>query len=97
MFKDECHLIDIKLAGELALKNNIIGKADFDKYVSMHIQSNLVKSVIEDCDNKIALLQDTISVKVLCEPDKTEEIRNIYTPRIVYYGLIKNDKVFTIM
>ena len=24
MFEDECHLIDIKLAGELALKNNII-------------------------------------------------------------------------
>ncbi|XP_065646002.1 uncharacterized protein LOC136076632 isoform X1 [Hydra vulgaris] len=87
MFEDECHLIDIKLAGELALKNNIIGKADFDKYVNMHLQSNLVKSVIEDCDNKIALLQDTISLKVICEPDKTVEIRNIYTPRIV------NDKI----
>ncbi|XP_065672288.1 uncharacterized protein LOC124815234 [Hydra vulgaris] len=93
MFEDECHLIDIKLAGELALKNNIIGKADFDKYVNMHVQSNFVKCVIEDCDNKIALLQDTISLKVICEPDKTEEIRNIYTPRIVYYDLIKNDKI----
>ncbi|XP_065647795.1 uncharacterized protein LOC136077113 [Hydra vulgaris] len=79
--------------GELALKNNIIGKADFDKYVNMHVQSNLVKCVIEDCDNKIALLQDTISLKVICEPDKTEEIRNIYTPRIVYYDLIKNDTI----
>ncbi|XP_065645981.1 uncharacterized protein LOC136076620 isoform X1 [Hydra vulgaris] len=87
MFEDECHLIDIKLAGELALKNKIIGKADFDKYVNMHLQSNLVKSVIEDCDNKIALLQDTISLKVICEADKTVEIRNIYTPRIV------NDKI----
>ena len=48
MFEDECYLIDIKLAGELTLKNNIIGKADFDKYVNMHIQTNLVKSVIED-------------------------------------------------
>ncbi|XP_065671101.1 uncharacterized protein LOC136089233 [Hydra vulgaris] len=93
MFKEECHLIDIKLAGELALKNNIIGKADFGKYVNMHVQSNLVKCVIEDCDNKIALLQDTISLKVICEPDKTEEIRNMYTPRIVYYDLIKNDKI----
>nr|XP_047130375.1 uncharacterized protein LOC124810137 isoform X2 [Hydra vulgaris] len=95
MFKDKCHLIDIKLVGELAFKDNMIGKADFDKYVNMHIESNLVKSIIEDCDNKIALLQDTISVKVLCEPDKTGEIRNLYTPRIIYYDLIKNDKIIT--
>ncbi|XP_065640359.1 uncharacterized protein LOC124815901 isoform X2 [Hydra vulgaris] len=93
IFEDECHLIDIKIAIELALKDNMIGKVDFDKYVNMHIQSNLVKSVIEDCDNKIALLQDTISVKVLCEPDKTEEIRNLFTPRIIYYDLIKNNKI----
>ncbi|XP_065670961.1 uncharacterized protein LOC136089186 isoform X2 [Hydra vulgaris] len=46
-----------------------------------------------DCDNKTALLQDTTSLKVLCELGKTEEIRNTYTPRIVYYDLIKNDKI----
>ncbi|XP_065665062.1 uncharacterized protein LOC105850185 isoform X2 [Hydra vulgaris] len=93
MFEDECHLLDIKLAGELALKNNTIGKDDFDKYINMHIQSNLIKSVIEDCDNKITLLQDTISLKVLCEPDRTEEIRKVYAPRILYYDLKKTDKM----
>ena len=31
MLEDECHLIDIKLAGEFALRNKTIGKAEFDK------------------------------------------------------------------
>ncbi|XP_065669741.1 uncharacterized protein LOC136088822 isoform X2 [Hydra vulgaris] len=92
-FEDECHLIDIKLAGELALQNNTIGRDDFDKYVNMHIQSNVIKSIIDDCDNKITLLQETILVKVLCEPDKTEEIKKVYVPRILHYDLKRSDKI----
>ncbi|XP_065648523.1 uncharacterized protein LOC136077972 [Hydra vulgaris] len=89
MFEDECHLIDIKLAGELSLQSNTIGRDDFDKYVNMHIQSNLLKSIIDDCDNKITHLQETIS----CEPDKTEEIKKVYGPRILHYDLKRSDKI----
>ncbi|XP_065682055.1 uncharacterized protein LOC124811292 [Hydra vulgaris] len=39
MLEDECHLVDIKLAGELALRNKIIGKTEFEKYITMHVKS----------------------------------------------------------
>ena len=93
MLEDECHLIDIKLAGELALRNKNIGKAKFDKFISMHVQSSLLNSVIRDCLEKIALLQDTVGIKVLCDPERAEDILKIYQPRILYYELRKNKKV----
>ena len=77
---DECHLIDIKFAGELALRNKTIGKAEFDKYIFMHVQSNLLNSIIADCFEKIAILQDTVGIKVLHEPERAEDILKIYKP-----------------
>ena len=53
MLEDECHLIDIKLAGELALRNKTIGKAEFDKYIFLHVLSNLLNSIIADCFEKM--------------------------------------------
>ena len=70
MLEDKCHLIDIKLAGELALRNKNIGKAESDKFISMHVQSSLLNSVITDCLEKIALLQATFGIKVLRDPER---------------------------
>ncbi|XP_065654452.1 uncharacterized protein LOC136081094 [Hydra vulgaris] len=92
MLEDECHLIDIKLAGELALSNKTIDKAEFDKFISVHVQSSLLNSIITDCLEKIALLQDTVGIQVLRDPERAEDILKIYKPRILYYELRKNEK-----
>ncbi|XP_065656336.1 uncharacterized protein LOC136081893 [Hydra vulgaris] len=92
MLEDECQLIDIKLAGELALSSKTIDKAEFDKFISMHVQSSLLNSVITDCIEKIALLQDTVGIQVLRNPERAEDILKIYKPRILYYELRKNEK-----
>ena len=44
----------------------------------MHVQSNLLNSIIADCFEKIALLQDTVGIKVLREPKRAEDILKIY-------------------
>ena len=44
----------------------------------MNVQSNLLNRIIADCFEKITLLQDTVGIKVLREPERAEDILKIY-------------------
>ncbi|XP_065675447.1 uncharacterized protein LOC136091667 [Hydra vulgaris] len=73
MLEDECHLIHIKLAGELALSNKTIDKAEFDKFISMHVQSSLLNSVITDVLKKLLFSKTQLEYK-FCVIQKKQKI-----------------------
>lgn len=94
MLEDSCHLFDIKIAASHAISNKIIKHSEFDLYVEKQIQIRRLEYVVEDCDEKINLIQDAIASNLIRNPENEEHIRTIYEPRIKYLISKKEEKVY---
>ena len=89
MLEFRCHLLDIKIAGELAIKNESLNREEFDKFIKSKSEIRDLEFQAEDLHNKIELVRSAIYSNITKEPEKGEEIRNIYEPRIQFL----NDKL----
>ena len=86
MLEFRCHLLDIKIAGELAIKNESLNREEFDKFIKSKSEIRDLEFQAEDLHNKIELVRSAIYSNITKEG---EEIRNIYEPRIQFL----NDKL----
>lgn len=82
MLEFHCHLLDVKIAGEIGLKNQTIDQADFDKFVAAQTKVREFELQAEDLHHKIELVRSAIDYHLLNEPEKEEDIKAVYEPRI---------------
>ena len=81
MLERECQILDIKLAAASENKSTEIIKL-FKKVEDL-------QASIESCEEKIELVHDGITTNIMKTPEKEDEIRKIYIPRLDYL----NDKL----
>ena len=93
MLEFRCHLLDIKIAGELAIRNKSLNREEFDKFVKSKSEIRDLEFQAEDLHNKIELVHSAIYNRVTNEPEKEDEIRHIYEPRIKYLNNKLTEKV----
>ena len=93
LLEDTCHQIDVKIAGHLALQNKTIDKSAFDEYISQQREIRQLEYIISDLSEKIDLVHDAIATNLIRTPEKEEDIRNMYTPRLKHLQDKKDVKV----
>ncbi|XP_047127237.1 uncharacterized protein LOC124808269 isoform X1 [Hydra vulgaris] len=86
----ECHLLDIKLAGFLAINDKHLESSEFDKYVEKQAEIHQLEYDVDDINTKILLIQDTIVVEVFRSPKNTEYLQLMYSERI---ALLKSKRI----
>lgn len=93
MLEFECHLLDIKIACEIGMKNQTINQEDFDKFVEVQSKIKECELKVEDLHNKIELVRSAIDNHIINEPEKEEEIKSVYEPRIELLHVKLTEKV----
>ena len=93
MLEDRCHLLDIQLAANMAKTNDSIDQAGFDSYVATQSQIRNLEYLVTDYHHKINLVHEAINSAILFEPEKEEQIRELYAPRLIHLNNKMNEKV----
>ena len=97
MLEDSCYLLDIKIAISNAISDKVINHIEFDIYVQKQIRIQKSEHVIEDCNEKINLIQDAIAANMIRNPEKEDDIRKVYERRMEYLIRKKDQKVKSIL
>lgn len=93
MFEDKCHSVDIALATKMANANQKTQEEEFNKFIALTSEIDLLEKNIEDCDEKIQLINDTIIAAVMRDPNNEDKIKNMYQLRIEHFEAKKIEKV----
>ena len=85
MLEYQCHLIDLKISGNVSVNDKKTNREDFDNYIE--IQTNINKSeasalYIEEKLNK--LINDAITTAILQNPNNEQNIKDTYEPRLIH-------------
>lgn len=89
----KCHLLDVKMAGELGLQNKTINRAEFDAFVESQSRIKLLEQQLADCEETIEQMTLAYHSYLLKNPEKTEEINKIFEPRFKHYTERLKEKV----
>ncbi|XP_057301562.1 uncharacterized protein LOC130656936 isoform X2 [Hydractinia symbiolongicarpus] len=92
MFEDKCHSVDIALATKMANANQKTQEEEFNKFIALTSEIDLLEKNIEDCDEKIQLINDTIIAAVMRDPNNEDKIKNMYQLRIEHFEAKKIEK-----
>ena len=93
MLEDECHLLDVKIVGTMAVKDGTLDQIEFNDYVSNRSEIRNLECVVGDYQNKISLVHEAINSKILKNPEEETKIRNIYDPRLIELNNKMKEKV----
>nr|XP_047129350.1 uncharacterized protein LOC124809337 [Hydra vulgaris] len=92
LLEKESHLLDIKLAGVLAIHDKRIDLSEYDDYVEKQVEIFQLKYSIEDINNKILLIQDACVIEVIHNPENSENIKVMYKDRIALLESKRTEK-----
>ena len=84
MLENDCDLLDMKILGELALKDNEINREDVNQNIQKMKQIHTIEYQAQDCHEKICLVQEAIKIAILKGERSEADIRSIYEPRILH-------------
>ena len=93
LLEDSCHMLDVKLAGEMAMKDQSINRIQFNEYITSQHRIRDLENIINNYNEKINLIYNAVSINILKNPEKAEEIKNVYHQRLTYLEQKKHDKV----
>ena len=77
----------------LAVQNETLDKYGFDQFIAGQIKMKNLQKAIADIDEKINLVHEAIANHILRTPEKAEEIKNVYAPRMELLERKKHDQV----
>nr|XP_047131748.1 uncharacterized protein LOC124810629 isoform X2 [Hydra vulgaris] len=93
MLEDGCHLIDIKIAAKMCLKNQTVNNKSFDEYIVIQLRIYEKEKAISEYCEKITLIHEAMSIQVLRSPENKEYLYEIFHPRVVHFMKKKNAKI----
>ena len=78
MLERECQIVDIKLSATSETKS--------EETISLFKKINELEATIKSCVEKIELVHNGIAMNVIKTPEKEDEIKRIYTPRLEHFN-----------
>ena len=93
MLEKECYLLDVKLAGMEALKQNTMTMEEYEKAVSSFKMIESLERDIIIYEEKVDLINDAIALNIFKDPNNDKNIRTIYKPRLEHFNKVLNQKV----
>ncbi|XP_047133795.2 uncharacterized protein LOC124811881 [Hydra vulgaris] len=78
MLEDSCHIIDIKIAAKMCLKNQTVNNKSFDEYLALQLKIYEQEKVIAEYCEKITLIHDAMTIQVLCSPENGEYLYEVF-------------------
>ena len=97
MLEQECFLLDIKLAGQNAVHNNRMTQEEYDKIIETYQKIKDLEYYIQDCTEKVDLVNEAISLHMFKNPEREIEIQNAYQPRLKHLFTEIQQKVYTLI
>ena len=95
--EDEGHILDLKLLGELAIKNNQLNREELNEHIQNLQKIKDLEQGAQNNHDQICLIQEAISIAIINEPENEDHIRGIYEPRIVYLQEKLQNKVIQVL
>ena len=93
MMEKDCLMLDIKLAGQKALKNNTMTAEEYEKHVEAYKKVIELKSSIEELEETINLVTEAVALNVMKQPENEDFIHATYQPRLDFLNKRLQKKV----
>ena len=87
-------MLDIRINGFVAMKNNKLNKEEFEEYTNNQKQLVELHKDIANIEANIDLIKDATANEILRNPEKEIEIKAIYYPRLIHFENKKSEKVY---
>lgn len=85
MLEFRCHLLDVKIAGELAIKNKTLNRAEFDAFVASQSRIRDLEQQMVENNKTIEMIRSAAHNLILQQPEKEKEISERFEPRIKHF------------
>ena len=82
MLENDCLILDIKMTGMAAIKENKLTSEEYEKHIDAYNRVTQLNFTITDCEEKVDLVIDAISLNICKDPKNEEKIRSSYQPRL---------------
>ena len=95
MMQFRCHLLDVKMAGELGMQNKTLNREEFDKFVASQSNIKLLEQQVADIAETIERMNCAYHKLLLENPEKEEEVTRVFDPRFKHFFQRLQEKVLT--
>ena len=92
--KDECSVLDVKIAEKLAEKEEGAGNENFQSFIESVDKMSLGKTNIAKLSDEIQSFNDAIHVQILNNPENEMLLRNLHNKRLEHLHKELHEKVF---
>ena len=92
--KDDCSVLDVKIAEKFAEKEEGAGNENFQSFIESVDKMSHGETYITKLSDEIQSLNDAIHVQILNNPENEMLLRNLYTKRLEDLHEELHEKVF---
>jgi len=78
MLEDDCLILDIKMSGQNAVKDNKLTTEEYEDHIDAYNKITDIEHAISDCEEKIELIIEAATLNICQNPEREEQIQSIY-------------------
>lgn len=94
MLEFESHLLDVKIAGELGLRNKTLNQKEYNDFIRSQKQIRELELRAQDIHETIELMTTAVHSYVLKDPENEANILKIFAPRFEHFNEKLLEKVY---